>query len=222
MVTNSIFSTRRRGFRWLRVMAMIVVLVMAVVQSACGVDEGRDLAEPEEWQTTSTRPPPPTSAPDQMQSSSGVVLSSPDFSPGDDIPVDATCAGRNVFPNLTWSTLPGYADELAVTLTDQTDPENPILLWLMAGISPTLNELPSGFQPDGAFETLNDYGNHGYGTPCLESFQTGLRDIQFRLYILDAPSTLSEGAPGNEAWDELEVRQVESASLLARVNANSG
>lgn len=50
------------------------------------------------------------------------------------------------------------------------------MLWLMAGIDPAQTSLPSGtFPNDDAFETLNDYGQQGFDTPCLESFESGQR-----------------------------------------------
>ncbi len=198
----------------------LAVVVSALIVSACA-DDGRELAQPAEWQTTTTRPAPPTSAPPMEPSESGVVLSSPDFGPGDEIPVSATCAGDNVFPNLAWSGVPGGVSELAITLSDQTHPNEPLLLWLMAGIPPSRTGVDAGFLPEGAFETLNDYGNLGYGTPCLESFQTGRRDIQFRLYLLPGVSGLQSGDPGNEAWDALRAQAVETASLLARIDSQS-
>lgn len=143
------------------------------------------------------------------------------FDPGADIPVLATCAGANVFPELRWTGVPPAAVELAVTLSDQTDPEDPLLLWLMAGISPDRSRLESGIQPTAAFETLNDYGNPGYGTPCLETFSSGRRDLQFRLHVLVQPSGIAPGAPGNEAWATLRAASVDSASLLARIDSVS-
>ena len=150
-----------------------------------------------------------------------MALASPDFNPGDDLPISATCAGENVFPNLTWTDVPPGVGELAITLSDQTDPNEPLLLWLMAGIAPTRTGLDAGLLPDGAFETLNDYGNPGYGTPCLESFQSGRRDIQFRLYLLPGVSGLQSGDPGNEAWDSLRAQSMETASLLARIDSQN-
>ncbi|MDH3295856.1 MAG: YbhB/YbcL family Raf kinase inhibitor-like protein [Acidimicrobiia bacterium] len=201
--------------------ALIVTLAgLSTVAVGCA-DDGRELAEPADWQTTTTRPPPPTSALDQEASPTGVTLSSPDFQPGTNIPASATCAGDNIFPNLEWSTIPGGTAELAVTLSDQTDPSEPLLLWLMAGIEPDRSGLQAGFIPEGAFETLNDYGNLGYGTPCLESFASGRRDLQFRLYVLTQPSGLQSGDPGNEAWATLRAQATETASLLARVDSQA-
>ena len=90
--------------------------------------------------------------------------------------------------------------------------------WRMAGIDPGNAGLTAGTMPTGAFETLNDYGNPGFGTPCISSTEGG-RDLQFRLHVLTQPSGISPGDPGNEAWDTIRARSVESASVLARVNA---
>jgi len=198
-----------------------VLLAFVLAATACAAD-GRDLAEPRDWQTTTTRPLPPTSAPPQLAGESGLELTSPDFEPGGDLPTVARCDGDNRFPTLEWTELdPSLgAVELAVTLSDQTDPEAPLLLWLMAGINPGQTLLPSGtFPNEGAFETLNDYGQQGFGNPCLESFETGERDLQFRLYVLGSPSGLTSGAPGNTSWDNVSARAVDTATILARVNA---
>ena len=198
---------------------ILAAFVLAV--SACASD-GRELAEPQDWQTTTTRPLPPTSAPPQLAGDTGLTLSSPDFTPGGNLPLISRCDGSNKFPNLEWSEvdLDLGAVELAVTLADQTDPENPLLLWLMAGISPDITVLPSGtFPNEGAFETLNDYGQLGFGNPCLESFESGERDLQFKLYVLGTPSGLSSGAPGNTSWDDISARAVETATVLTRVES---
>lgn len=201
-----------------RLTAVLVVVGLAVVSCA---SDGRTLSAPADWQTTTTRPLPPTSAPNQEVSEAGLSLTSPLFAPGEDIPVSATCAGDNVFPDLSWSGVPATAVELAVTLSDQTDPENPLLLWLMAGIEPSDGGLSAGTMPVGAFETLNDYGNPGYGTPCLESFTDGRRDLQFRVHVLNQPSGIAPGDPGNEAWTTVKAASVDSASVLAHVESQA-
>lgn len=195
---------------------MVLALALATLAAGCASD-GRELAAPQPWQTTTTRPPPPTSAPLQETGADGLTLSSPVFEPGADIPASATCAGDNVFPDLAWTGVPDNAVELAVTLSDQTDPDEPLLLWLMAGIDPSNAGLTAGTMPVGAFETLNDYGNPGYGTPCLDTFASGERDLQFRLHVMTQPSGIAPGDPGNEAWTTIRAQSVDTASLLARI-----
>ena len=196
----------------------VVAFAVALFAAGCASD-GRELAEPSPGQTTTTRPPPPTSAPDSEDSPSGLSLMSPDFEPGDLAPINTTCAGDNKFPNLVWAGVPSSATELAISMSDQTDPEEPLLLWLMAGISPSTAGLDSGFAPPGAFETLNDYGNLGYGSPCLDALEEGRRDIQFRVYALDQPSGLAGGDPGNEAWESIRAQATDSATVLMRIDA---
>ncbi|MFW2380485.1 MAG: YbhB/YbcL family Raf kinase inhibitor-like protein, partial [Acidimicrobiales bacterium] len=157
-------------------------------------------------------------APDQSTGIDGMSLSSSEFAAGGEAPISATCeSGVNLHPGFQWSGVPESAVELGITLSDQTDPANPLLLWLMAGLNPDAGSLAQGDLPPGAFETLNDYGQPGWGNPCIETFQTGRRDLQFRLYALDRPSDISPGGPGNTSWDELAARSIDSATILMRI-----
>lgn len=110
------------------------------------------------------------------------------------------------------------AVELVLTLSDQTDPTNPILLWQLAGIEPELGRIEAGVIPIGAFETLNGFGNPGFGLPCLETMAEGDRDLQFRLYVLTGPSGVAPGGDGQDAWDRVSALALESASLLTRIS----
>lgn len=192
-----------------------VLLCLTLALSAC-VDDGRDLAEPQSWQTTTTRPPPPTSAPPERISDSGLRLWSPAFEPAGEYPLGVRCSGDNLFPDLEWESVPPGTVELAVTLANQTNPDEPLLLWLAAGIPPATTGLDAGFLPAGGFETLNDYGAMGWGTPCLDELGSGL-DLQFTIWALGSPAGFAPGAPGNEAWDDVAARAIDSATVLMRV-----
>ncbi len=196
-----------------RVVALL--MVAAIVAAGCASD-GRALREPSADQTTTTRPPPPTSALPQEISPSGLALSSPDFDPGGQAPVDTTCSGANQYPTLVWAGVGTGTVEIAVTLTDHTDPEQPLLLWLMAGIPASTTTIEAGVPPAGSFESLNDYGRLGYGDPCIETLGGGGRDLQFRIYLLEQPSGLAGGDPGNQAWASLRAQATDSATLLMR------
>lgn len=148
-------------------------------------------------------------------------LSSPDFEPGAMAPVNATCAGDNKFPTLTWTGVPDGTAEVAIVLSDQTDPESSLLVWLMVGLQPDAGELPSGQLPAGAAETLNDYGQLGYGNPCLENVGDGLRDLQFRIYALPAPSGLEEAAHGHDAWNTVAAMSFDTATVLMQIEATA-
>lgn len=192
-----------------------LVLILALLAAGCASD-GKELAATQDWQTTTTRPPPPTSSPDSEPSASGLTLSSTSFEPGGEIPVSATCAGANTFPDLTWGEVDPAAAEIVVSLADQTDPEVPVLMWLMAGIPPDMTGLEAGVKPPGAFETTDDYGITGYGEPCLDTYAAGQRDLQWRVYVLPGPSNLTVGHPGNEAWAQVQAEAIDTASVLTR------
>lgn len=194
---------------------VLPVITVALLAAGCASD-GKELAAPKPGQTTTTRPLPPTSAPDQEPSASGLALTSPAFEPGAEIPLSATCAGENVFPELNWGEVDPLAVELAVSLADQTNPEVPVLMWLLAGIPPELTGLQAGQIPVGAYETTDDYGIVGYGEPCLDTYDTGQRDLQWRIYVLGQPSGLAPGHPGNEAWAKVRREAIDTASLLSR------
>ncbi len=199
----------------------MAVAAVSSIAAACASD-GRELAEGRSWQTTTTRPLPPTSAPPQSEGATGLLLTSPDFEPGGLAPLDATCAGANLPPSLEWNlagSAPTDTAEWAVSLSDQTDPENPLLLWLVVGIEPTVGQLVSG-DLGLADETLNDYGQLGYGNPCIETLSAGRRDLQFRIYALAQSSGIEPGAPGNESWDRVAAMANDSATLLMQVDAN--
>lgn len=196
-------------------------LLALAASFGCG-DDGRELAEPEAWQTTTTRPQPPTSAAPQDVSDSGFALTSPEFEPGGPVPVDATCAGANRRPALAWTAPPADTAELAVTLTDQTNPEEPLLLWLAAGIDPSSASLAAGELPAGAVETANDYGATGWGTPCLEGLGDGRRPLQFRIHALPTPSNLDPGSPGNEAWELVSTAAIDDAAVTMELGTVSG
>lgn len=196
---------------------LATILALLFVGSACTGD-GRDLRDTQAWQTTTTRPTPATSAPDQEIAPSGFQLSSPAFPPGGQLPESATCAGGNTFPELLWSEVPPLGIELVLTLSDQTDPTQPVLLWQLAGIEPNLGRLEAGEVPVGAFETLNGFGNPGFGLPCLETMADGTRDLQFRMYVLAVPSGIAPGGDGDQAWQRVKAAALESASLLVRVD----
>ena len=193
----------------------IAALASLTLLAACASD-GRDLAAAQDWQTTTTRPPPPTAAVDDEPGVNGLRLTSPAFEPGGELPISATCAGENIFPDLSWGPVDPATVEIVVVLADQTDPKVPVLMWLLAGISADTTNLVAGVKPEGSIETTDDYGITGWGEPCLDSYASGKRDLQWLVYLLDRPSELEVGHPGNEAWEQVRKQAIESASLLSR------
>lgn len=198
----------------IRFVALAATSVLAL--TAC-VSDGTSLRAPTADQTTTTRPVVTSALPEE-ESSSGISLQSPDFEPGGAIPVSATCAGGSVLPTLTWNDVPEGTVELAITLSDQTNFEEPLLVYLVAGIDPSIRSIEDGALPEGAVETLNDWGSQGFGSPCLEAIsgEGNTRDLQFRLHALSSTPQVQDGGHGSDSWDAVRTRATESAALLMR------
>ncbi len=81
------------------------------------------------------------------------------------------CTGRNIAPRIVWQGAPAQARSFAVTIFDPDAQNNNMAghgwwHWLIVDIPASSHELTPGQLPLGAFETVTDYGNPGYGGPC--------------------------------------------------------
>ena len=118
-----------------------------------------------------------------------LVLTSPAFAPGGEIPVLHTCEGKDVSPALEWSGLPAGAKSLALIVDDPDapDPKAPKMTWVhwvLYDIPPTATGLPAAVKglPAGTRSGLNDWRRTGYGGPCPP---IGRHRYFFKLYALD-------------------------------------
>lgn len=83
------------------------------------------------------------------------------------------CTGDNLSPQLAWSNAPEGTESFAITMYDPDAPTGSgFWHWLMIDIPANISELASGAGsengsiPDGAIQTLNNYGTQMYGGPC--------------------------------------------------------
>jgi Raf kinase inhibitor-like YbhB/YbcL family protein len=99
-----------------------------------------------------------------------LMLTSPDFNPGETIPERFTCDGQNVSPALRWSGVPEAARELLIVCDGPDAPGGLFHHWAAYGIPPDWQFLRSGFGPEtlepGFRQAVNDFGKPGYGGPC--------------------------------------------------------
>jgi Raf kinase inhibitor-like YbhB/YbcL family protein len=118
-------------------------------------------------------------------------LSSPDFAPGQNMPVRLTCEGEDASPALVWSDVPTGAKSLALIVEDPDapDPRAPRTIWthwVLYNLPPSSTGLPAGIDasglPPGTREGKNDWGRTGYRGPCPP---VGRHRYVHRLYALD-------------------------------------
>ena len=83
------------------------------------------------------------------------------------------CGGDNISPEIRWSGIPKSAKSLALTMFDPDAPtDHGWWHWMVINIPVNIALLPEGAGDprseyfDIGFQTINDYGEIGYGGPC--------------------------------------------------------
>jgi Raf kinase inhibitor-like YbhB/YbcL family protein len=149
-----------------------------------------------------------------------MILESPAFRSGGNIPTAYTCDGSNVSPPLSWSDVPAATKSLALIVDDPDapDPAAPTTTWVhwvLYGIPPHAQGLPQAVElpnlPDGTREGLNDWQRTGYGGPCPP---IGRHRYVYKLYALNA--TLPDLGRATKARLEaaMEGHVIERAELI--------
>jgi hypothetical protein len=121
----------------------------------------------------------------------GLMLSSPAFAAGGEIPELFTCEGRDLSPALAWTGVPDGAKSLALIVDDPDapDPKAPKMTWVhwvLYNLPPTTQGVPQAVTPRdlpaGTREGTNDWKRTGYGGPCPP---IGRHRYYHKLYALD-------------------------------------
>ena len=118
-------------------------------------------------------------------------ITSPMFSPNEEIPSKYTCDGKDISPAIEWSGLPEGTRSIALIVDDPDapDPAAPRMTWVhwvLYNIPPSATGLPEAVKsqdlPQGTKEGLNDWKRTGYGGPCPP---IGRHRYFHKLYALD-------------------------------------
>jgi Raf kinase inhibitor-like YbhB/YbcL family protein len=118
-------------------------------------------------------------------------ISSTAFQPGELIPQQYTCSGKQISPPLAWSDIPQGAKSLALIVDDPDAPGGIWVHWVVYNLPPDASGLPEGASqpnqppaglPSGAQQGKNSWGRSDYGGPCPPS---GQHRYFFKLYALD-------------------------------------
>lgn len=125
-----------------------------------------------------------------------LMLSSPAFEHGAEIPTDYTCEGKDISPPLVWQGVPAGTRSLALIIDDPDapDPAAPKMTWVhwvLYNLPPETTGLPiettAKDLPPATKEGINDFKRTRYGGPCPP---IGRHRYFHKLYALD---TLLEG-----------------------------
>jgi Raf kinase inhibitor-like YbhB/YbcL family protein len=133
------------------------------------------------------------------------------------------CSGRNIAPALAWSGEPAGTRSFAVTMYDPDAPTGSGWWhWLVVNIPPTTHALAraSGQSggpalPQGAVQTMTDFGQAGFGGACPPAGDKPHRYI-FTVWALKVPRLdLPASAPGAMVGFNLNANVLAKATLTA-------
>ncbi len=114
-------------------------------------------------------------------------LESPAFATGDPIPVEFTCIGRDLSPELLWHDAPPGTRSYSLILDDPDTIVGLFTHWMVANIAEDQAGLPEGARIEGiGVEGVNDFRRIGYSGPCPPRGR-GMHRYFFRLYALSVP-----------------------------------
>jgi len=174
------------------------VALSLVLGAACGDDGGGDETVVDKTVGEPTTEPSRNDAPAEL------VLTSPAFTDGGELPEEFSCNGAGLSPALAWTGLPDGTLELALTVEDPDTARGTFVHWVTWGIDPAPGELAQ--DTPGAVE----------GTPAWIPACPPPGDPHryvFTLYALDAPLELSPGATIDELTAAVEGTTLGTAQL---------
>jgi Raf kinase inhibitor-like YbhB/YbcL family protein len=124
---------------------------------------------------------------------SSITVTSRSVPSDQQLPVEYSCDGKNVSPELTWSSPPDGTKALVVVLED-LDVSGDFTHWLVLNLPPDVHTLKEGADVAelGAKLGQNDLHNVHYDGPCPP--RGDLHRYRFRILASDRPLPLEEGA----------------------------
>ncbi len=130
-----------------------------------------------------------------VQGKPTLTIGSSSFSDGGTIPVQYTCDGKNVSPELHWSGVPQATKSLALTVFDPDARHGAgFWHWVDYGIDPSATGAKEGAAPAGT-EGAQSTGRTGYTGPCPPPGDAP-HHYRFTLYALDDTPAGTLDGPG--------------------------
>jgi len=136
----------------------------------------------------------PGPSPPEGATVASITVTSKTFPSGGAIPVDFTCDGKNLPPELTWSAPPEGTASLAIVIDDPDAPGGVFTHFVAVNLSPDLRSLKEGFdaQAIGAKIGRNDFDHASYDGPCPPRGE--LHRYRFRVLALNRALGIADGA----------------------------
>lgn len=145
------------------------------------------------------------------------TLSSSAFTAGGEIPALHSCEGSDQSPALSWSDAPPGTKSFALIVDDPDAPAGTWVHWVIYDLPGDATQLPAAVPTtetltSGAKQGLNDFRKVGYGGPCPPPGKP--HRYFFKLYALDAPTTLTPRASKADVLRAIEGHVRGQAELM--------
>ena len=123
-----------------------------------------------------------------------LTLSSPVFTDKGELPELYTCGSEDISPALSWRGIPFETKSFVLIMDDPDAPQSTYVHWVVYNIPVDTRSLQENIPivaelPDGSIQGINNFGDHGYGGPCLSFGQR--HEYRFTLYAVDTVIVLS-------------------------------
>ena len=146
-----------------------------------------------------------------------IQMTSSVFTEGQPIPKKYTCEGPDVSPPLAWTGVPAGAKSLVLICDDPDAPMGTWVHWVLFNLPPDTTSLPENLpkKPEldnGARQGVNDFKRPGYGGPCPPPGKP--HRYFFKLYALDRPVDLGEGARKKDVEKAMQGHVVAQGQLM--------
>lgn len=145
----------------------------------------------------------------------GMTITSPHFVDGGFIPVQFTCDGENIPPDIQWSGVPASAQSIVLIMDDPDAVGGTWVHWVLYDIRPDAY----GDWREISSIGVNSLGMIDYDGPC-PPLDHGPHRYFFKLYALDIPELgLGMGASKEQVEAAMMGHVIESAQLVGRYSA---
>jgi Raf kinase inhibitor-like YbhB/YbcL family protein len=139
------------------------------------------------------------------------------FADGAPIPTKHTGDGADSSPPLNWTDAPGGVKSFALICDDPDAPRGTWVHWVLFNLPASATGLAEAVPPTktltgGAKQGTNDFGKIGYGGPAPPKGKP--HRYFFKLYALDAPLSLAEGATKAQLEAAMKGHILEQAQIM--------
>lgn len=155
-----------------------------------------------------------------------MIIYSPSFNQGDEIPVQFTCDGGDINPELYIQDVPAEAASLVLIMEDPDAPTGIFTHWTVWNIDPKISVIPENVKVVEAFDSEisesrprivgregeTSFERNGYGGPCPPAGRP--HRYFFKLYALDTVLDLDSNANVNELREAMNGHVIDKAELM--------